>query len=69
MAKHPMGHADSRPRIYISQTMDGRFAWKWGLSGDLRGGGQRTVGEAVDAALHNSAGNPAVIFWEGRTHG
>lgn len=65
--RSPMGTADGRPRIYIRQTMDYRFAWRMGV------GGLETPahlpGEALNAALKSIDLAPAVIFWEGLTDG
>jgi hypothetical protein len=63
-----MGQADSRPRFYIRQTMDGRFSWRLGHTGNDRGG-LVSPGMAANEAIESVGRKPAVIFWEGCADG
>lgn len=57
--KADLGGADSRPRIYLSQGLDG--SWGYGRSdGPAQFYGAKSVGQALDAAM-TILGHPAAV--------
>ena len=67
LAGDPMSEdqCDARPRVHITPNRDGR-TFTWSRHPAAKGRFAGSPGQALDAALAEIGGGPAVIIWEGR---